>query len=142
MTHRAIPSRLRQAVAHKSRFRCAYCQTQQIVVGTQLTVDHIVPKLLGGTDDLSNLCLACWDCNLSKQVRIGGRDPVTGVRVPLFRPNHDQWADNFRWSDGGRTIVGATASGRATVALLRLNRPALVQASARWIAAGWHPPPE
>lgn len=32
-------------------------------------VDHIVPRRLGGTDELSNLQLLCVQCNLSK----GGR---------------------------------------------------------------------
>lgn len=32
-------------------------------------VDHVVPRRLGGTDELSNLQLLCKQCNLSK----GGR---------------------------------------------------------------------
>ena len=42
--------------------RCAYCQrwTQQ------LQTEHIVPIKRGGTDDISNICLACPTCNSSK----------------------------------------------------------------------------
>lgn len=31
-----------------------------------LTIDHIIPKHLGGTDDLHNLTIACLDCNRRK----------------------------------------------------------------------------
>jgi hypothetical protein len=140
MTRRGISAQLRREVERRSRGRCAYCQTQQSVAGSRFTVDHIIPKLLGGTDDLSNLCLACWECNLTKQGRISGPDATTVERVPLFRPDNDAWSDHFQWAEAGQVIVGTTASGRATVALLRLNRPALVRARERWIAAGWHPP--
>jgi len=105
-----------------------------------LTVDHIIPTMLGGSDDASNLCLACWECNAIKQSRISGLDASTGEHVALYRPDQDRWADHFGWPDDGRVIVGTTASGRATVALLRLNRPVLVKARERWVMAGWHPP--
>lgn len=142
MTDRGISRQLRREVERRSRGRCAYCQTQQLVVGSLLTVDHIVPKLLGGTDEVSNLCLACWECNLTKQGRISGPDATSGERVPLFRPDTDRWSDHFEWSEDGLAVVGTTVSGRATVALLRLNRPALVRAREHWVAAGWHPPPD
>ena len=37
-------------------------------------------------------------------------------------------------------MVGRTATGRATVEALQLNRDELVEARELWIAAGWHPP--
>jgi 5-methylcytosine-specific restriction endonuclease McrA len=30
------------------------------------TVDHVIPRSKGGTDDLSNLVLACNECNRTK----------------------------------------------------------------------------
>lgn len=33
------------------------------------TVDHVVPVLMGGTDEMSNLVLSCWNCNSAKQSR-------------------------------------------------------------------------
>jgi 5-methylcytosine-specific restriction endonuclease McrA len=35
------------------------------------TVDHIVPRSLGGSDDLVNLQLAHWSCNRAKGNRSG-----------------------------------------------------------------------
>jgi len=42
-------------------------------------VDHVVPRKLGGTDELSNLQLLCVQCNLSKGGRFfnSGRTPMT-----------------------------------------------------------------
>ena len=46
--------------------RCAYCQ--QIVTGTP-HIDHIMPKALGGSNEMSNLQLTCAPCNQSKCAR-------------------------------------------------------------------------
>jgi hypothetical protein len=106
----------------------------------QFTIDHIIPESLGGTHELDNLCLACWDCNLIKQSRIAAMDSESGETVPLFHPIQQEWREHFRWIDSGKHIEGQTAIGRATVNLLRLNRPLLVRSRERWIKAGWHPP--
>src|SRR5207245_1603204 len=40
---------------------CAYCQAQDI----PLQVEHILARAKGGTDRVSNLCLACEKCNVA-----------------------------------------------------------------------------
>lgn len=47
--------------------RCAYCGVTVFwdIVG-DIHVDHIIPLARGGANDLSNLAIACADCNLSK----------------------------------------------------------------------------
>jgi hypothetical protein len=114
--------------------------SQEAVTGTHFTVDHIFPESLGGSNDPGNLCLACWECNLIKRDRIVGLDSMTDELAPIFHPNRQEWNDHFRWAGGGLWIVGRTPTGRATVRLLRLNRPPLVKARRRWIDVGWHPP--
>lgn len=131
---------LRREVAGRARFRCSYCQSQEDVVGASFTVDHIIPQVLGGSDEPDNLCLACWDCNRLKRTHVAGVDPDTGQRAPLFDPNHQRWADHFAWSEDGRLVLGLTPIGRATVERLRLNQAVLVRAREHWIRAGWHPP--
>lgn len=42
---------------------CAYCDCE---LGDKYHLDHIVPIVRGGTNERSNLCLACPFCNLSK----------------------------------------------------------------------------
>jgi hypothetical protein len=58
----------------------------------------------------------------------------------LFNPRQQSWAEHFAWSKDSILVVGITPTGRATVAALHLNRPLLVKARRRWVAAGWHPP--
>ena len=135
-----VYQRLRRQVAQRARFRCSYCLTQEKIIGTLFTIDHIIPESLNGTNDLENLCLACWECNLIKNDRIAGFDPHTGLQVRLFNPNTEKWQEHFDWQDGGLFIIGLTATGRASVETLQLNRPHLVEARHYWMGAGWHPP--
>lgn len=70
MSKSHISAKLRQQVAEQSRYMCCYCQSQQRLIGINLTVEHIIPESLGGSTTIDNLCLACWDCNLIKGSRI------------------------------------------------------------------------
>lgn len=131
---------MRQEVARRANHCCSYCHSQEQVAGMLFTVDHIIPQALGGSDDLDNLCLACWDCNRIKQAHVTGVDPSSGNRVPLFHPHRQRWPDHFAWDQDGAVIIGTTEVGRATVEQLQLNRPFLVRARRQWIRVGWHPP--
>lgn len=58
----------RLAIYLRDGFQCAYClRNLADVPANQRTVDHIVPVANGGTNDPSNLCLACKNCNDRKQ---------------------------------------------------------------------------
>jgi hypothetical protein len=48
-------------------------------------------------------------------------DPDTAETVALFNPRKHRWSDHFAWRN--YRLVGQTAVGRATVALLDLNHP-------------------
>ena len=54
----------------------------------------------------------------------------------LYHPMLQPWHDHFAWSDDVAILVGLTPAGRATIALLRMNRPVLVQMRRYWIALG------
>lgn len=137
-----ISPALRQAVAQKSLYRCCYCLTSELIVGSEFTLDHIIPQSLGGPTSSENLCLACWGCNLHKQDRLVALDPDTGLLARLFHPNQQHWQEHFAWSENGLLILGITPIGRATVNALQLNRIPLVKSRQLWISAGWHPPIE
>jgi hypothetical protein len=130
---------LRQSVTERARGRCEYCQTAQAIV-IEMEVDHIVPEATGGVTEAENLCLACISCNTFKRDFQIGTDPETREDVPLFHPRKQQWTAHFRWSDDGTQVLGLTATGRATVARLQMNRSIVVEARRRWVHAGWHPP--
>jgi len=99
---------------------CEYCQlTQEDSPLASLHIEHIVPKIHGGADDLENLALACIDCNLHKGPNLTGIDPETKKITPLFHPRSDRWDQHFKWR--GIYIMGKTAVGRTTIRVLRMN---------------------
>lgn len=60
----ALTKRTRFEVLKRDNHTCRYCGgTAPDVV---LTVDHVTPVALGGSDDPSNLVAACRDCNYGK----------------------------------------------------------------------------
>jgi len=135
-----IPAELRRQVAEDAGHRCGYCLSDELLTGVPLAVDHIVPTAKAGETVRDNLWLACRPCNEYKGVETHAPDPKTGQLATLFNPRQQSWADHFTWSRDSSLVVGITPTGRATVAALHLNRPLLVKARRRWVAAGWHPP--
>jgi hypothetical protein len=136
-----IPRALRQQIIHVANGRCEYCLTPQEMTLATFHLDHIIPKSAGGPTTFENLCLSCPLCNQFKQGVRRARDTDTGRLVRLFNPRRDQWRTHFRWSDDGTQIIGLTARGRVTVAVLHLNNPIALQARGFWVASGLHPPP-
>jgi 5-methylcytosine-specific restriction endonuclease McrA len=57
----------RLAIYLRDGFACAYCQAKLAERGTKLTLDHLHPVELGGTNAPENLVTACISCNSSKQ---------------------------------------------------------------------------
>lgn len=136
-----IPADVAARVRTVARNRCGYCQSPQRLVMARLEIEHIVPLAQGGSDDESNLWLACPLCNRHKSDKTTGLDPVTGARHPLFNPRTQVWSEHFRWSEDGLRIIGLTPVGRATVESLHLSDdPDALQVRYYWIRAGWHPP--
>lgn len=140
MSSSYIPKALRERVSKQALYQCGYCLTQEAIVGTPMEIDHIIPEALGGTTEEDNVWLACSLCNEHKGDRIAALDPVTGEVVRLFDPRHQRWVEHFVWAEDGAHIVGLTATGRATVIALHLNRPSLVRSRQLWVRVGWHPP--
>ena len=60
----AVSKRLRYEILRRDGNRCRYCGGKAPDVA--LTIDHVIPEALGGTDDPNNLVAACVDCNGGK----------------------------------------------------------------------------
>lgn len=60
--------------------------------------------------------------------------------LSLFNPRTEKWSSHFKFSEDFTTIMGLTASGRATVALLKMNNERVVKARSGWRKLGWNPP--
>jgi 5-methylcytosine-specific restriction endonuclease McrA len=52
----------REYLLDKWNRQCAYCSIKDV----PLQIEHIHPRSLGGSNRISNLCLACEKCNLKK----------------------------------------------------------------------------
>jgi hypothetical protein len=108
--------------------------------GVAMVVEHIIPLAAGGSDDIDNLCLACYRCNQFKGPKLTAIDPQSTATALLFNPHTQRWAEHFQWTADNLAITGLTATGRATIALLRMNDPWLTRARQIWRIAGIHPP--
>ena len=60
----AITKRLRYEILKRDNHACRYCGCRAPEV--KLTVDHVLPVALGGSDEPENLVAACRDCNSGK----------------------------------------------------------------------------
>jgi hypothetical protein len=127
----------RTLVTQRAGERCEYCLIRQEHYEATLHLEHIVAKQHGGSDDPSNLALACNHCNLHKGPNIAGIDPGSGQVVPLFNPREQLWTAHFELR--GSAIVGRTPSGRATVTVLAMNAPYEVDLRADLVSLGQYP---
>jgi|ERR1044072_3220381 hypothetical protein len=112
--------RQKAEVRERAGNACEYCHLHQDDSPlAALHLEHIIPKVHGGDDDLDNLALACIDCNLHKGTNLSGIDPHTGQMTELFHPRRNLWDDPFEWF--GIYLDGKTAVGRVTVRVLDMN---------------------
>ena len=117
-----MDARVKSAVRDRAAHECEYCALpQHLVPLASFHIDHIVPKMHGGTDEPENLALACYHCNLHKGPNLTGIDPETNRIIPLFHPRHESWSDHFSFQ--GVYLIGLTPTGRATVRVLNMNSP-------------------
>jgi hypothetical protein len=132
---------IERRVRTDARNRCGYCLSPQRLVMARLEIEHIIPISKGGSNDESNLWLACPLCNRYKSDKTTGVDRETSETVRLFNPRTQVWFEHFSWSEDGLRIVGKTPTGRATVAVLHLSDDAdALEVRSYWVLAGWHPP--
>lgn len=58
----AVTKRVRFEVFRRDNFTCRYCHA----TNKELTIDHVIPQALGGSDKPDNLVACCKDCNSGK----------------------------------------------------------------------------
>jgi hypothetical protein len=71
----------RRNIFARDRNHCQYCGKKYPT--TELSLDHVIPKSMGGKSNWENVVCSCTDCNVKK----GGRTPkqanMTLVRKPV-----------------------------------------------------------
>jgi hypothetical protein len=142
MAERRVWARQREIIAARAQQCCEYCRSLERCSTQAFSVEHVVPRQIGGETTLENLAFACQGCNNHKHTKTEAVDPATGAIAPLFHPRLQRWHDHFTWDRSSTVVIGITATGRATVEALRLNRAGLVNLQRVLQARGEHPPPE
>ena len=92
-----IPKRLRFEVLSRDHHACRYCG--QMAPDVKLTIDHVVPVVLGGKDEPGNLVTACVDCNAGK-----------ASTSPDERIVDDVAADALRWAGAMKRAADIVAA--------------------------------
>lgn len=133
-----IPGNLRQLIIQEAGSRCEYCRLSQTGQEATFHIDHVLPLTLGGETLFENLALACVSCSLRKAARITANDPQTGIEATLFNPRRENWHEHFKWE--GDYLTGLTATGRATVEALKMNRTMALAIRHEQAVQGRHPP--
>jgi 5-methylcytosine-specific restriction endonuclease McrA len=81
--------------------KCIHCGSRHtlLIDGTPIsdvTIEHIVPRHHGGTDDLENLAIACARCNGEKGVRHDARPRRDPKLLALIAQLQARRADRLR----------------------------------------------
>lgn len=129
---------VREYLLEKWHRQCAYCGAKDV----PLQVEHIQARARGGTDRISNLCLACEPCNIAKGTQdikdflSGKPDLLNRVLAQAKAPLKDATAVNAtRWAlFNALKATGlpvSTGSGGRT----KFNRTRLGLPKAHWIDA-------
>lgn len=95
----AISKRMRYEVLRRDNYACRYCGAA--APDAHLTVDHVIPKALGGGDEPANLVTACQPCNSGKAASCPDAPIVDDVA-----------ADALRWAAAMRRAADAQTGER------------------------------
>lgn len=83
----------RRLFGHLSIAPCCYCQLVFFV--DKLTVEHLKPLTLGGTNEDSNIALACAPCNQQR-----GREAwILKKRIAKEKYQNEQYSSQHRRED-------------------------------------------
>jgi 5-methylcytosine-specific restriction endonuclease McrA len=129
---------VREYLLNKWNRQCTYCKVENV----PLQIEHINPKAKGGSNRISNLCLACEPCNLKKgtqdiaQFLSKKPDLLKQIQVQAKRPLKDAAAVNStRWALFNRLkgtgLPVSTGSGGQT----KFNRTRLGIPKTHWLDA-------
>ena len=77
---RPIVKLTRKEIFRRDNYTCQYCGRQM----TNLTVDHVIPRRLGGKTHWDNVVASCPRCNHLK----GGMTPKKSGMYPRKHPQH------------------------------------------------------
>ena len=129
---------VREYLLNKWDRKCTYCKAENV----PLQVEHIHPKAKGGTNRISNLCLACEPCNKKKgtqdiaQFLSKKPELLKQIQALAKRPLRDAAAVNStRWALFNRLKETGLPVSTGSGGLTKFNRMRLGLPKAHWIDA-------
>lgn len=129
---------VREYLLNKWDRKCSYCSIENV----PLQVEHIQPKAKGGTNRISNLCLACEKCNLKKgtqdiSVFLAKKpDVLKRILAQAKRPLKDAAAVNStRWALFNRLKETGLPVSTGSGGLTKYNRTRLSLPKTHWLDA-------
>jgi 5-methylcytosine-specific restriction endonuclease McrA len=90
-----ISKKKRLFVGERAYYCCEYCQCIAEFIPVPFVMEHIIPAVKGGLDEVDNLAFACHHCNGAKYSKTEVFDEQTNQIVPLFHPRKNKWTTHF-----------------------------------------------
>jgi 5-methylcytosine-specific restriction endonuclease McrA len=129
---------VREYLLNKWDRKCTYCSVENV----PLQIEHIHPKAKGGSNRISNLCLACEKCNLKKgtqdieQFLSKKPDLLKRIKAQQKRPLKDAAAVNStRWELFKRLAKTGLPVSTGSSGKTKFNRTRLKLDKAHWLDA-------
>jgi hypothetical protein len=129
---------IREYLLEKWKRACTYCSKKDI----PLQIEHIVPRAKGGTNRISNLCLACEKCNQRKGTKDIGDflkkkpDLLKKILAQAKAPLKDAAAVNStRWELFRRLEVLGLPTECGSGGLTKYNRTTRTLEKSHWLDA-------
>jgi len=138
--NRYISKSTKDKVYKRAKGFCEYCLSPFEFLPSPYNIEHIIPISKGGSNELENLALSCFGCNLKKLDKLSGIDPLTKQETKLYNPRVDKWTTHFTWNKDFTLIIGQTKIGRTSIFILKLNRNELINLRALLVVFGEMPP--
>ncbi len=123
---------VREYLLEKFGRRCCYCGATDV----QLEIEHIVPKSRGGSNRVTNLCLACRPCNIDKANQTAAEFGHPEVQALAKKPLKDAAAVNStRWATWCMFEATSLPVEVGTGGRTKFNRRTQDYPKAHWIDA-------
>lgn len=129
---------VREYLLNKWDRKCSYCSAENI----PLQIEHIHPKAKGGTNRISNLCLACEKCNQQKGTQLIEQflakkpEILKRVLAQAKRPLKDAAAVNStRWALFNQLKATGLPINTGSGGLTKFNRTRLGLPKTHWLDA-------
>ncbi len=123
---------VREYLLEKWGRKCTYCGREKV----KLEVEHIIPKSRGGSNRVSNLCLACEKCNQAKDNLTAAEFGYPHIQKQAKQPLNDAAAVNAtRWALYGCLEATGLPLEVGTGGRTKYNRIKQGYPKAHWIDA-------